>query len=344
MTKTEPDDDRILSPHPGLSESEVEQSLRPRDFSEFVGQPRITQNLAIYIEAARQRGDALDHVLFTGLPGLGKTTLSTIISREMETNLKFTAGPILERPADLAGQLTNLRHGDCLFIDEIHRVPASVQEYLHTAMEDYSIDIVYDSGPSARSVRLKLERFTLIGATTREGLLKAPFRNRFPIVEKLEPYGHQDLTSIVNRSARILEAPVAESAAEMIASRSRGTPRIANRIIRRLRDVAQIQGDGFLDESIAQTGFEMLGIDDRGCDATDRRILEALLQHEGGPLGLKTVAVMVGESPDTIEEVHEPYLIQCGFLKRTPQGRMATDRARSHLGHPSNPQTGLFQP
>ncbi|MBI4614458.1 MAG: Holliday junction branch migration DNA helicase RuvB [Planctomycetes bacterium] len=328
------DDVRMVSPRALDLEREAENPLRPKSFDEFVGQESAVRNLRVYLRAARERGEAVDHILFSGLPGLGKTTLATLIAAEMGTRLVSTSGPALERAADLAGILTNLQRGDCLFIDEIHRTGVVVQEYLHSAMEDFAIDIVMDQGPSARTLRLELAPFTLIGATTRQGLLAAAFRNRFPIHEKLEPYPPEDLVRIALRSARLLSVELDAAAAETVAARARGTPRVANRILRRLRDVAQVAGEGRIDERVAEEGMRMLGLDERGLDAVDRKLLDSILAAGGGPVGLKTLAVMVGETEDTLEDVYEPFLIQQGLLLRTPRGRVTTPEARRALGRP----------
>jgi Holliday junction DNA helicase RuvB len=322
---------RFFDPGAQKEEAGFESALRPRTFTEFVGQQRTVENLKIYVTAAKQRGEALDHILFSGLPGLGKTTLATIIAREIGTSFKATSGPVLEKAGDLAGILTNLEEGDVLFIDEIHRMPRIVEEYLYSAMEDFTINIVLDQGPSARSLKIDLPRFTLIGATTREGLLTAPFRARFGVLEKLGYYPPEHLTSIIKRSAGILEVPIVPEAAVLLAQRSRGTPRIANRFLRRIRDVAQVKGDGTISIAIAEQGLQMLEIDEAGLEAIDRRILKIIMDHGGGPVGLKTIAVAVGEEDGTIEEVYEPYLIQQGFLKKTHRGRMVSDRAYKHL-------------
>ncbi len=341
MSMTDPSPDRPVAPEALEFDLDGENPLRPRSFDEFVGQESTVRNLRIYLQAALERGEPIDHILFSGLPGLGKTTLSSLIAGEMGSNLVTTSGPALERPADLAGILTNLARGDCLFIDEIHRTNHLVQEYLHTAMEDYFIDVVMDQGPNARTLRLDIAPFTLIGATTRQGLLTGPFRNRFPIHEKLEPYPVGDLVRIVVRSARLLGVEIEPEAAGMVAARSRGTPRIANRILRRVRDLAQVRGTRAIDSGIADEGMDMLGIDGAGLDAVDRKLLESLLRHGGGPIGLKTLAVMVGETEDTIEDVYEPFLIQCGFLLRSPRGRLATQAAEAHLRARSIPHRTL---
>lgn len=334
---------RFYDPDAQKEEAGFESALRPRSFTEFVGQRQTVENLKIYVTAAKQRGEPLDHILFSGLPGLGKTTLATIIAREIGTSFKATSGPVLEKAGDLAGILTNLEEGDVLFIDEIHRMPRIVEEYLYSAMEDFTINIVLDQGPSARSLKIDLPRYTLIGATTREGLLTSPFRARFGVLEKLGYYPPEDLEKIIVRSAGILEVPIEPEAAMLLAQRSRGTPRIANRFLRRIRDVAQVKGDGTVSTAIARQGLAMLGIDDAGLDEIDRRILKIIMDHGGGPVGLKTIAVAVGEEDGTIEEVYEPYLIQQGFLKKTLRGRMVSDRAYKHVKRkPSDKQDGLF--
>lgn len=327
------------------TEEDVDSSLRPPDFSEFTGQEKIVENLQIFIQAARNRGDALDHVLLTGPPGLGKTTLSYIIAREMQTEIKITSGPVLEKPGDLAGLLTNLNEGDVLFIDEIHRLSPVVEEYLYSAMEDFSIDIMIDSGPSARSIKLALPHFTLVGATTRAGSLTAPLRTRFGIQNRLDYYQPQQLKEIVLRSAGILQTPIEDDGAMELARRSRGTPRIANRLLRRTRDFAEVKGTGVIDMTIANMSLAALEVDEFGLDEMDKRIMTTIIEKfSGGPVGLNTLAVAVGEESGTIEEVYEPFLIQQGFLNRTPRGREATVLAYNHFGFTRQPGTGnLFE-
>jgi holliday junction DNA helicase RuvB len=314
-------------------DKEFEKQLRPLSFEDFKGQKQVIDNLIVFVTAAKQRGESLDHVLLHGPPGLGKTTLATIISNEMQVNLKVTSGPVLDKPGDLAGLLTNLQEGDVLFIDEIHRLSPVVEEYLYSAMEDFQIDIMIDKGPSARSVQLTLNNFTLIGATTRSGLLTSPLRARFGIKFHLEYYDHDILNGIVKRSAGILNVKIDEKAAFEIAKRSRGTPRIANALLRRIRDFAQVKGSGIIDIEIAKYGLNALNIDQHGLDEMDNRILSAIIdKFNGGPVGLTTIATAVGEESGTIEEVYEPFLIKEGYLKRTPRGREATEFAYHHLG------------
>ncbi len=322
--------DEVLDAQPRKLESEYETALRPRTLAEFVGQRQVIDNLGVFVAAARQRGEPLDHILFSGMPGLGKTTLANLIAHEMEVGMHATSGPALERAGDLVSLLTNLGRGDVLFIDEIHRMPKAVEEYLYSAMEDWHIDIVLDQGPAARSVRVSLQRFTLVGATTREGLLSAPFRARFGVLERLDPYPVPDLLTIVRRSAGLLGTPIVDDAATLIASRSRGTPRVANRILRRLRDVAQVKGNGKIDVAIAEQGLRMLGIDGHGLTELDRRILRCLA-GSSTPVGLKTVAVAVGEEEDTIEDTYEPHLIREGLVQKTPRGRVVTEKGRAVL-------------
>lgn len=314
-------------------DAEVERQLRPLSFTDFKGQQRITDNLSVFVTAAMQRGEALDHVLLHGPPGLGKTTLATIISNELKVKLKVTSGPVLDKPGDLAGLLTSLDEGDVLFIDEIHRLSPVVEEYLYSAMEDYQIDIMIDKGPGARSVQLKLNPFTLIGATTRSGLLTSPLRARFGIKFHLEYYDSQILKGIVKRSASILNIEINDISAKEIASRSRGTPRIANALLRRVRDFAQVRGSGSIDLEITRYSLEALNIDKHGLDEMDNRILRTIIEKfRGGPVGLNNISTAIGEESGTIEEVYEPFLIKEGYIKRTPRGREATETAYRHLG------------
>ena len=311
----------------------LEMTLRPSLFSDFTGQAKVKERLEITIAAARQRGESIDHVLLSGPPGLGKTTLASILAKAMGANLKCTSGPTIEKAADLAGLLTNLEAGDVLFIDEIHRLQKTIEEYLYPAMEDFKLDIIIDQGPNAHSVRLNLPRFTLIGATTRSGLLTAPLLTRFPIRERLDYYQADQLQTIVLRAARLLGVEIEERAALEVARRSRGTPRIANNLLRRVRDYAQVKHAGKVTHEAADRALAMLEIDENGLDEMDKRILEAIIvKFAGGPVGIQSLAVTVGEEPDTIEEVYEPYLIMEGYLKRTPQGRVATDQGYAKLG------------
>ena len=327
-----------------LEEKEIDKALRPKRLSDFSGQDTSIQNLEIFIEAAKRRGDALDHVLLHGPPGLGKTTLSNIIALELGVNIKITSGPVLEKPGDLAGLLTNLEEGDVLFIDEIHRLSPVVEEYLYSAMEDYKIDIMIDTGPNARSVQIALNPFTLIGATTRSGLLTSPLRARFGITLRMEYYTLEVLAGIVRRSSQLLQTEIDKKASIEVARRSRGTPRIANLLLKRVRDFAQIKGNGSIDYDISKFALDALKVDEFGLDEMDNRILMTLIdKFNGGPVGLNTISTAVGEEPGTIEEVYEPFLIQEGFLNRTARGREATERAYKHLGKtPPNKVNTLF--
>jgi Holliday junction DNA helicase RuvB len=330
---------RLADPEPSADDRDEEPRLRPVALAEFVGQPALKEQLLIFLEAARRRDEALDHVLFHGPPGLGKTTLAAILARELGVEITHTSGPVIERPHDLAGLLTNLGPRGILFVDEIHRMSAVVEEYLYPALEDFTLDILLDRGPSARSLKINLERFTLIGATTRSGLLSAPLRARFGVTFRLDYYGPEELATIVRRSAGILAVPVDEAATVEIARRSRGTPRVANRLLRRVRDYAQIKADGRITIAVAREALELLEVDERGLDEMDRRLLDALItKYQGGPVGLNTLAVVVGEEAGTLEDVYEPFLIQEGFIKRTTRGREATPLAYRHLGHA--PPTG----
>ncbi len=326
--------ENITSPElEGVEEERLENSLRPKALKEYIGQDKVKENMKIYIEAAKKRGEPLDHVLLYGPPGLGKTTLSNIIANEMNSNIKITSGPAIEKPGDLAAILTNLTEFDVLFIDEIHRLNKTVEEILYPALEDFSLDIIIGKGPSARSIRLDLPRFTLIGATTKAGSLTTPLRDRFGIVSRLELYTPEQLALIIKRSATILGVDIEEKAINEMARRSRGTPRIANRILKRVRDYAAVLGDGKITLEIAKIALSKLEIDELGLDEIDRKILKTIIeQYKGGPVGLETLAVTIGEEVETIEDVYEPYLIQIGFLSRTPRGRVAMPEAYIHLG------------
>ncbi len=326
--------DRMISAKPASTqETEFERSLRPGTLAEYVGQPKVREQLEIFIAAARARAEALDHVLLFGPPGLGKTTLAHILARELGVNLRQTSGPVLERPGDLAALLTNLEPRDVLFIDEIHRLAPVVEEILYPALEDFQLDIMIGEGPAARSIKLDLPPFTLVGATTRAGMLTNPLRDRFGIVARLEFYSHQDLATIVQRSARLLKVALEEEGAAEIARRSRGTPRVANRLLRRVRDYAQVKGDGTVSKSVAEAALKMLDVDVLGLDVMDRKLLLAVIdKFSGGPVGVDNLAHAIGEDADTIEDVLEPFLIQQGYLQRTPRGRMATLAAYRHFG------------
>lgn len=325
---------RVISSSLTEEDSDNEFSLRPKSFSEYVGQEMAKEQLYIAIEAAKARGDSLDHVLLYGPPGLGKTTLAGIIAQEMGVNFRITSGPAIEKPGDLAALLTNLNEGDVLFIDEIHHLQRSVEEVLYPALEDFALDIILGKGPSARSIRLDLKRFTLIGATTRAGQLTSPLRDRFGMVLRLELYTVEELAKIVTRSAGILDTKIDNDGALEIASRSRGTPRIANRLLRRVRDYAQVVGNGVIDAAIADKCLRMMEIDELGLDRVDRRMLDTIIRvYKGGPVGIETLAATIGEESVTLEDVYEPYLLQLGFLSRTPRGRLATALAYDHLGY-----------
>ncbi len=335
---------RLLAQDQRPEDIEFDATLRPSTLPDFIGQKKLKENLSIFIEAARRRKEPLDHILFFGPPGLGKTTLAHIMAKEMGANIRSTSGPVLERPGDLAGVLTNLEEGDVLFVDEIHRISHAVEEYLYPAMEDYCIDIMIDKGPNARSVKINIPRFTLVGATTRSGLLTAPLRSRFGIVERLNYYEDEDLAKVIRRSSRILKIEVDLEGEIEIARRSRGTPRIANRLLRRVRDYAQVKADGQITQEVADRALQMLEVDQEGLDPMDKRILQYILKEcHGGPVGISSLAVGVGEEAETIEEIYEPYLIQRGFLKRTSSGRVLTPHAYAHFNvKPPSSSANLF--
>ena len=338
-------ENNILRPEPAPEDLPLDEMLRPRNFGEFIGQERLKENLHIYMKAARKRGEPLDHCLFSGPPGLGKTTLAHLVATHMDADIRSTTGPALQRAGDLVGILTNLNEGDVLFIDEAHRIGPVIEEYLYGAMDNRAIDILLDQGPTARSVKIRLPGFTFIAATTREGLLTGPFRERFGVREKLGFYPPEDLHRIAVNSAKRLDVPLSEDAARLVAVRARGTPRLVNRFLRRIRDVAEVMGDGAITLQAAEEGLHRLGVDESGLGEMDRRILRTLLDAGGQPVGLKTVAVAVGEAEDTIQEVYEPYLIQQGYIRKTPRGRVPTDRAFDQYGTPRQRQGrgGLFE-
>lgn len=326
-------EERIISANLMMEDAGQELSLRPRYLAEYIGQDQVKENMKVYIEAAKMRNEPLDHVLLYGPPGLGKTTLSNIIANELGVNIRTTSGPAIERPGDLAAILTNLQDGDVLFIDEIHRLHRTVEEVLYPAMEDFCLDIIIGKGPSARTVRLDLPAFTLIGATTRAGLLSSPLRDRFGVMSRLEYYTVDELTYIITRAAEILEVQIVGEAAHELGLRSRGTPRIANRLLKRVRDFAQVRGDGVITAELAETALELIQVDKVGLDHIDYKMLKAIIKHyNGGPVGVDTIAATIGEESQTIEDVYEPYLLQIGFLQRTPRGRVVTHSAYNHLG------------
>lgn len=336
-------ENRIVSTEFSPADGDLENSLRPKQLADYIGQDKVKENLSVYIQAAKGRGEALDHVLLYGPPGLGKTTLAGIIANEMGVNIRITSGPAIEKQGDLAALLTNLQEGDVLFIDEIHRLNRSVEEVLYPAMEDKALDIIIGKGPSARSIRLDLPNFTLVGATTRAGQLSAPLRDRFGVIFRLELYTPQELAVIVKRSAGILGIDIDDKGAAMIASRSRGTPRIANRLLKRSRDFAEVKYNGVINEAAADDALSRMEVDDLGLDATDRRLLETMIKnYNGGPVGLETIAAAIGEEAVTIEDVYEPYLMQIGFLSRTPRGRCVSPAAYRHLGIEQDGQQSLL--
>ncbi|MFH1628311.1 MAG: Holliday junction branch migration DNA helicase RuvB [Pseudomonadota bacterium] len=337
-------EERIIDPGPHLEELPTEISLRPRTLDEYVGQEEMKRNLRVFIEAAKGRSEALDHVLFHGSPGLGKTSLAHIIANELEVNIKGTSGPVIEKPGDLAAILTSLQPKDVLFIDEIHRLNHVVEEILYPAMEDYELDIIIGQGPSARTMKIPLPAFTLVGATTRTGLLTPPFRDRFGMILRVDFYSPEELHEIVMRSARLLQIPTREEGALEIAKRARGTPRVANRLLRRVRDFAQVKADGVITQEVASQALDMLEVDDQGLDKMDRYIMSTIIEKfDGGPIGLGSLSAAVGEEKDTLEDVYEPFLIQSGYIKRTPQGRVATRRAYLHLGFEKKGLGGVVQ-
>ena len=338
------DNDRIVSPTRKFEEDQFDKNLRPEKLKYYIGQNKTKEKLDIFIEAAKKRGEALDHVLLYGPPGLGKTTLATIIANELNVNIHKTSGPAIERPGDLASILTNLQDNDVLFIDEIHRLNMMVEEVLYPALEDYSLDIIIGKGPSARSVRLDLSPFTMVGATTRAGLISSPLRDRFGVINRLEFYDEEELTKIVKRSARILDIEIHEDGAVEIAKRSRGTPRISNRLLKRVRDFAEVKAEGVISAEVVNKALKLLEIDEKGLDSIDHKLLEIIIKKfDGGPVGLNTLAAAISEETETIEDVYEPYLLQMGFIERTPRGRVATSSAYRHLGIDKDKQDNLFE-